>query len=805
MRLTLRLARLAVTTVIAAASLAGGARAQTLNLGGVPPGPTLPEANACAELATSLETEARVILQEADALAGEAKAGAAARARFRSLTAYLLRSGSVKPWDESAPAVDGARLSQLTGRVDRVIELAIAGRAVRERELSPSDAKRAMALVHALGGVSIEQVRRALVSPQDRLASDLARALSATLAPLAELSVLLEGVQNDDPWPVLVDARASRPDRSASPTTAADVDAAVRALPPSTERDALAKASADWVAAQSGPQDLAVLAQSAEAIRWLGELRAAGAATPMEQAAVSQALARIATALGDLANPAESARARASLEALSATLPAARAMLDLRRTDGLTDSARRALSDGAAALLAPDAGTLDRERERARAAARIADACACADRLEKSLVAAAPKDLRDLLRQFDRDARVAVRSLPQAFQAIASDPASAVEPGNSSALERVRSIEADRARIVALQSMIDSIGAIKPAAGRDFATVAKRMTKFLTDPLKRSEGQAAFAALESQFSAAFPFAYEDELKRRTPRATELAGGSPEKVIERAAAVRVAWCDAIGSGDFGGDASRRLDLTARLCRSLRDLDQVIDPIDRAAGDRLAMWGPWPTRRAMIAPATQDLVARAALASRSFVAANSADGRATFERDLAALETAIPLVRLAAGLERKVSPTLRGDPDTLGAQLAPLITPPAAGAYLASEWGRLLALHRAMVELEHARRNGEPKLRDALNEYLAAVAREIEHAALGAPRPVTRVPGFDGTQGDDASEGRGKSQGKNQDKNQDKSQEKNQGKNQGKPRDRSAPTQGAPGSDGARPSDGQERFK
>ena len=54
--------------------------------------------------------------------------------------------------------------------------------------------------------------------------------------------------------------------------------------------------------------------------------------------------------------------------------------------------------------------------------------------------------------------------------------ASAVEPGNSSALDRVRSIEADRARIVALQSMIDSVGAIKPAAGRDLATVAKRMS-----------------------------------------------------------------------------------------------------------------------------------------------------------------------------------------------------------------------------------------------------------------------------------------------------------------------------------------
>lgn len=486
----------------------------------------------------------------------------------------------------------------------------------------------------------------------------------------------------------------------------------------------------------------------------------------MAGAAIEQAASRIAKAAASIDDAADGANARASLEALATTLPAARACLEFRKTDGLTESARRALSDAAAALIAPDAGTLDRERERIRTAARISEACACAERLEKSLVATAPKDLRDLLRQFDRDARIGVRSLPQAFQAMAADPASAVEPGNLSALERVRSLEADRARIIALQSMIDAISAVKPVAGRGFASVAKRMTRMLTDPLKRSEGRVAFAALESQFNAAFPFAYEDDLKRRTARAVELAGGVPEKVIERAAAIRVEWCDAVGSGDLGGEASSRLDLAARLCRSLRDLNQVIEPIDRAAGDRLAMWGPWPTRRAMVAPATQDLVARAALASRSFVAANSADARATFERDLAALETAIPLVRLAAGLERKVSPALRGDPDTLAAQLAPLITAPSAGSYLASEWSRLLALHRAMVELEHARRTGEPKLRDALNLYLAALAREIEYAALGAPRPIVRVPGFDGTQSPEPQDERAKGKGTNTGKQQSK---------------------------------------
>ena len=737
-------------TVLVAAILIGldawtlAAHAQTLNLGGVPAGPTLPEKNAASDLADSLELEARAIVAESDGLEGEAKAGAMARAKVRAVAAHLLRAGSIKGWDESAPAVGGARLALMVGRIDGLIGLAVAGRAVRERELPPSDAKRALALLQALGSMSTDQIRRAMIAPPERLAGEVARAASATLAPLAELAELLEGAQNDDPWPVLIDARASQPDRAAAPRTASELEASAKSMPEGAERDA-ALAAVAWAAAtQAASYDLATVALALDALRWLVDMKAAGAPYPLEQPAMESAIAWITAALRALSEPSTAPAARSSLDALSATAPAARAMLDFRKTDGLTDAARRALADAAAALLAADAGTPDRERERMRASARISEACACADRLEKSLVAAAPKDLRDLLRQFDRDARVAVRALPQAFQAIASNPAASVEPGNLSALERVRTLEADRARILALQSMIDSIGAVRPTAGRGFAGIAKRLTKLLTDPLKRSEGQTAFAAVQSQFSAAFPFAYEEELNRRTPRATELAGGIPEKVIERAAAIRAEWCDAVGRGDFGGDASRRLDLAARLCRALRDLNQVIEPIDRAAGDRLGMWGPWPMRRAMIAPATQDLVARAALASRSFVAANAPDGRATFERDLAALETAIPLVRLAAALERKVSPALRGDPETVGAQLAPLLAVPQPGAYLSSDWSRLLAMHRAMMELEHARRVGEPKLRDALNEYLAALAREIDQAAFGAPRPIVKVPGFDGTQ-------------------------------------------------------------
>jgi len=739
---------LAATTAILIALLpmAEAAVGQTLNLGGIPAGPVLSETNAASDLAETLEVEARSIVAESGGLEGEAKAGALARAKIRGIAAHLLRSGSIKGWDESAPAVSGARLALLVGRIDGLVELAVAGRALRERELAPTDAKRALALLQAIGNATSEQIRRAMIAPPAKLAPEVTRALATTLAPLAELATLLEGSQNDDPWPILIDANASQPGRASGPMTLSELETLVRSVPEGAEREQLAAAVASAAAAQAASYDLTTLAHAAETLRWLVESRAAGVPYPFELAALEGAIAWITRALREIASGTDVnavATARTSLDALATTTPAARALLDFRKTEGLTEAARRALSDAAAALLAADAGTAERERERVRAAARISEACACAVRLDTSLVAAAPKDLRDLLRQFDRDARIAVRALPQAFQAIASSPIDAVEPGNLSALDRVKTLEADRLRILSLQSMIDSISAVRPAAGRGFASVAKRLTKLLTDPLKRSEGQNAFRAVQSQFTAAFPLAFEEDLQRRTPRAVELTGGAPEKVIERAAAIRAEWCDAVGRGDFGGEASKRLDLASRLCRALSDLDQVIEPIDRAAGDRLGMWGPWPMRRAMVAPATQDLVARAALAARSFVAANSADARATFERDLAALETAIPLVRLAAALERKVSPTLRGDPDTVGAQLAPLLALPRSGSYLADEWTRLLALHRAMMELEYARRVGEPKLRDSLNGYLAALALELDQATFGAQRPIVRIPGFDGT--------------------------------------------------------------
>jgi hypothetical protein len=733
------------------------APAQTLDLGAAAGGPKIGEKNGAADLAGSLENEVRELSATGGTLSGEAKSAALARARVRAIAAYLLRSGAERAWDESAPAALGARLALLVGRTDSVIDAAVSGRTARGEQLAPVDAKRAITLVDAIANAPIEPVRKAVVEPAQRLPAELVRALRATLDPLVSLAGLIEGTSQLDPWPVV--QAATDPARSGA-TPARDVaELASRAgsLPEGAERKALEQAIGSEASTGAiEPGEAQLLSNAIECFRLLLELRAAPVADRIADGDLRSGLVRSMSILTRRDEPA----ARVALDALAPVVAASRAMLAMRRSTELPDAARRALAEAAGALLAGELRDVDAERARMRTAERIERAVMAATRLGASLGAQIPPEFRELIRQTERDARVALRTLPFALAAMAKsaasdDPVASVDPRDVSAIDRVIGLELDRTRVARLEQIIVAVGGVQPKAGRALGAVARRMTRMLADPLKRSEAEVALAALDAQFSAAFPLPYEDQLKRRTPRAIELTGGAPERVVIAAAAIRRDWCDAVAKGDFGGDASVRLDLAVRLCRALENLDRAVDPIDRPRGDRLALWGPWCTRRAMIAPATQDLTARASLASTSFLSASNAVTRATFERDLTALESATPLVRLAAGLEQRLDPLLRGDPDGLLAQLAPLVTMPSEGSYMRDGWRGLLALHRGLLEAEFARRTSDTNLRVALEAHLAALAREAGDAAFGPIRQVTKVPGFDGTQSPDDGSTKGAS--------------------------------------------------
>lgn len=757
-----------------------GAAAQELRLDALPEGPKLRAENAATDLAARLEAEQSELAALAGRSSGEGRSAAAAKARIRTVAAYLLRSGAGRPWTESAPAVLGARLSLVIGRIDAMVDLAAKGRGALDRPLPQSDAARAIRLLDAIGATSIDPLRRASIAGPDALAAATVEALRTTLVPLIELLDLVETAQPVAPWPALgirpdggrdregKAVESGRAARHADPAISADsLEGEIDALPGGDARDALHEALRAMKSADGGFSAVEArrLAVAARAVRWLDSIR--GEVPPLRVPArvVDSALERIAASVRSIAGGAEGASlAGAALESLGPCVAAGEAMAALRCMKDLPEAAKQDLADAVAGLFSADAADAAVERARGRTAERIAEACARANRLVEppgaasgstSTAPAAPalRDLKDAIRQFDRDSRAAVRALPRAIRDAAAAPDSASDPARLSGFERLRTLEEDRARLESLQRVIDSISAVRPAAGRSFAAVARRLARMLLDPIKRSDAQLAFSALEAQCAQAFPFPYEEQLRRRSPRALELSDRSPELMLERIDRIRTAWCEAIGRGDFGGPESQRLDEAARLCRALADLDQVVEPIDRAASDRLFLWGGWATRRALAAPASQDLVARTNLAVRSFVAVRSPETQTAFERDLFALEQAIPVVRFAAAIERSIGPVLQGDPDSVGAQLAPILATPDAAAFLATSWDRLLMLHRAMIESEFSRRTSDGAQSRALDAFMAALANDLDARAFGPRRAVGRIPGFDGSQRNDDGGGRG----------------------------------------------------
>jgi hypothetical protein len=151
----------------------------------------------------------------------------------------------------------------------------------------------------------------------------------------------------------------------------------------------------------------------------------------------------------------------------------------------------------------------------------------------------------------------------------------------------------------------------------------------------------------------------------------------------------------------------------------------------------MWGGWGARRALLAPATVDIEGRTVLATRSLLASDSDDGLATLSRDVEALERSLPVVRLAATLERNMASRLRGDPNALAAFLAPAVEAPTVEAAFVREYGKLLTLTRALLESEQARRAGDGARSRELGDYLGRLAADIESSAFGASTAVGRA--------------------------------------------------------------------
>ncbi|MFM1867028.1 MAG: hypothetical protein RL591_436, partial [Planctomycetota bacterium] len=566
------------------------AAAQVLDLDGAKAGPTLPAENAATELSKELTTEAAQLERTAAGLTGEARDAALAKARLRRLAALFFELSVAKSWEESGPSVAGIRLAAMLGRVDDLLDATASGRRLKDgMPLPQADAQRAAQQLAELAKLSLDRARAACSAKPREVQRQIADALAETLAPLVELCAIVEESRIEDAWPLVDDGKDVDAVRA---TTRADIEAMRKAadqLAADAGGPALLAALDACVArgtSASALTDVRLVREALATLEWLAAEKAARPPRPIPDAAIARATARITLALEDLAiripagvssapTPSDSARVR--LASLEICVQAAHTLLHLREDPDLPQASRQALSDAAAALIGAElAGD---ERARTRVAKRILEACDAADRLASAEKAEVPRDLKDVARALDRDGRIATKALPAAFAAMAEDPTRAADPENLSALERVLSIDLDRARIARMQLLIDRIGAIDAKSGRAFVAQMKRTAKVLLDPLKRGEAQTTLATLDAQAATALPFPYEDELKRRTDRALTLTGGRASEVAEAAGRIRAQWAIALGAGNFNGIEATRITRTARLCACLRALDQVEESVNR----------------------------------------------------------------------------------------------------------------------------------------------------------------------------------------------------------------------------------
>jgi hypothetical protein len=644
------------------------------------------------------------------------------------------------------------RLALVAVRGDALIAAACAGVSARDgRALPAARLEEALRAVDAIGAIGLDRVRAAAAGRDGPSSVDLVAALAMALDPVERLAEAVEGTPRSECWPVLADGdgMAGGAEASGPATSLAEAREEARALRDERTRAAAEAAIAAIVAAPEDPHaatDLALVGKAVGTMRKLDEERESRP-TLVSATAVETVNAAVAHALDGLVGGERQARETARLGLLERTEAVAVALqaVDAARSSEIGVNDRKSLANAADRLLESGRGddSAPLVRLRLRAIRRIGHALDAAARIRDAGTASPPRDLREFARELDRDARIALRSLPESIERAAGDLEGG-DPAVVSALERIGELAAERDRLERLQRIVQEIGSIRPAAARGAAQTARRIARLLLDPLKRTDAARAFAALDLQAGSCMPFPFEEELKRGTDRAIALTGGEPQRLVEAAAAVRGRWADAVARGDLGGPSSRRLLEVAELLAALRDIEQLEDPVDRGAGDRLATWGPWIARRATLAPAMSDLSARTRLAARALLASEGGAGDdADLARDLAELTRALPLVRLVARLDRRVGPLLRTPPDSMEAALAPLVTAPHPDAFLVGEWSRLETMGRALLEHEGARRRGDRTLEAALGDFLAALATDLERAAFGVAPAPGPIPGFDGS--------------------------------------------------------------
>lgn len=692
-----------VAAILAAAVLAAGiariSDGQALDLSTPPPLPDLGEDNAVTRLARTVQEELRALEAEAATAEDRDATVLAARITLRKIAFDLLARGGVEPLATSTIAMEGLRLADLRRSLDTALAREFSG-AGPARPLRSRDR-----IVRGLDRFA-EVAPRAMAAPGLDEPAALDAALSTALRPLVDALAVMEGLEGGGSlgtgWPETRGASRRVAATAILPTGLPAVDAAFVAP------EALASA---------GRSEVLGLAAGVAGCPWL---------TPDERATVDRELAAMAAGADETA--VRLVRARTGLAATVAGLSE-----DERRRLERIDPVVSVTVRRAIVAPAEDRTRLGSDRL-ARAIGRMREPielAASTDRLAEGL----PRDLRvagrPLLDRAAKADRAAVTSLGE----LLDREDALVDPATVGRLVAQRDAHSDLERLAGVERLSRSVGGIRPQAAEPLRRLLGKAMRDLADPARRERAAAAFEALSSQAARYLVLPFEEELRRETPEAIDLAAGAPARLVAAIDLARADWADSWALGRSSGPEASRLHDLWRLTRSMATV-ATSTGTDRAEAGRLSCWGGFHATRSTLGPALVDTATQVRLAT---VASLDAGRAIEFRRLLSDLERDLPIWLLAGTLRQRLSPWLDERPAPPLGLLAAIREPPEPGAFGLASRADLATVARGVRELEELRRDGRLTEAGALHLALSAVAARIL-ADLGedAGSPLPSLP-------------------------------------------------------------------
>jgi hypothetical protein len=247
---------------------------------------------------------------------------------------------------------------------------------------------------------------------------------------------------------------------------------------------------------------------------------------------------------------------------------------------------------------------------------------------------------------------------------------------------------------------------------------------------KRDQGATALDKVSRSFERYVPVPFEERLRDADPQAQALTGGSAVDLVRRIDLLRTEWADEIAQGDLSGPRAHSLELLARLGDLLTDLEAVAENQMqiRASLAVTNRWGAWYLPNEAIEWTARSIAPGLKVA----VAATLKGETKQLERDLDRLERQAPPARLLGWLAKRLAAPLAGTIDGASGAIIATALPPNREAWLLNDRIKFASICRALMELDHANRQGVKDDAEALTNFIVHSSKQLLED-LGAQTP------------------------------------------------------------------------